>query len=165
MRAGPADPRRQRPDPALWEGPDIRAVLAVRDITRLYRLLQAHSYSQQHIAALVGQSQPEVSAITHGRQVQAYDVIERVVEGLGAPAPTPASPTPHTRPRPGPARADRSDTTQVLHLYRQHLSEPALTALTALTAHQPDQDTHAAQLKLNQLARALGIPPNHLDQA
>ncbi|HSV67482.1 MAG TPA: hypothetical protein VLJ59_16450 [Mycobacteriales bacterium] len=63
----------------------MRPAVAERDITRLYRLLQTHGYTQQHIAALTGQSQPEVSAIIHGRQVQAYDVIARIIDGLGAP--------------------------------------------------------------------------------
>ncbi|HSV64447.1 MAG TPA: helix-turn-helix transcriptional regulator [Mycobacteriales bacterium] len=77
--------RARRPDPALWEEPDMRALLAVQDITQVYRLLQTLGYSQQRIAALTGQSQPEVSAIVHGRKVMAYDVIERVIDGLGVP--------------------------------------------------------------------------------
>jgi len=39
----------------------MRAVVAVRDFTRVYRLLQKVGFSQQKIAALTGQSQPEVS--------------------------------------------------------------------------------------------------------
>ena len=42
-------------------------------------------YSQQRIAAMTGQSQPEVSSIIHGRKVMAYDVLSRVCDGLGAP--------------------------------------------------------------------------------
>jgi len=63
----------------------MRAVLATRDITGIYRLLHTYAYTLQHIAALTGQSQPEVSAIIHRRRVMAYDVIERIAEGLGFP--------------------------------------------------------------------------------
>jgi len=74
-----------RPDPVLWEDPQMRSAWAWRDITRVYRILQRHGLSQQRIAALTGQSQPEVSAIIHGRKAMAYDLIERVAEGLGVP--------------------------------------------------------------------------------
>jgi transcriptional regulator with XRE-family HTH domain len=72
-------------DPEEWDRPEMRAVLAERNITRVYRLLQKIGFSQQHIAALTGQSQPEVSAIIHGRKVMAYDVLSRICEGLGVP--------------------------------------------------------------------------------
>jgi transcriptional regulator with XRE-family HTH domain/tetratricopeptide (TPR) repeat protein len=72
-------------DPEEWDRPDMREALAVRDITRVYRLLQKIGFSQQRIAALTGQSQPEVSAIIHGRKVMAYDVLSRICDGLGAP--------------------------------------------------------------------------------
>ena len=75
----------RRVDPAHWEEPTMRAALAVRDITAIFRLLQKLGYSQQRIAVMTGQSQPEVSAIIHGRKVMAYDVLARVCEGLGAP--------------------------------------------------------------------------------
>ncbi|HSV66679.1 MAG TPA: toll/interleukin-1 receptor domain-containing protein [Mycobacteriales bacterium] len=55
-----ARPHLTRPDPALWEEPEMRALLAIQDVTRLYRLLHSYGCSQQHIAALAGQSQPEV---------------------------------------------------------------------------------------------------------
>ena len=72
-------------DPEEWERPAMRAALAARDVTRVYRLLQRIGFSQQKIAALTGQSQPEVSAIIHGRKVMAYDVLTRIADGLGAP--------------------------------------------------------------------------------
>ncbi len=72
-------------DPAEWERPEMRSALEVRDICRVYRLLQKVGFSQQRIAALTGQSQPEVSAIIHGRHVQAYDVLSRIADGLGIP--------------------------------------------------------------------------------
>jgi hypothetical protein len=75
----------QRVDPERFEEPEMRAALAVRDITTVYRLLQKIGFSQQRIAALTGQSQPEVSSIIHGRKVLAYDVLSRICDGLGAP--------------------------------------------------------------------------------
>jgi predicted XRE-type DNA-binding protein len=65
-------PRRPlRIDPAQWDEPEMRAALAVRNATAIYRLLQKAGYSQQQIASLTGQSQPEVSSIIHGRKVMA----------------------------------------------------------------------------------------------
>src|SRR5215468_3793591 len=72
-------------DPEVWERPAMRAALANRDITTVYRLLQKAGFSQQRIAALSGQSQPEVSAIIHGRRVMAYAVLSRIADGLGIP--------------------------------------------------------------------------------
>jgi predicted XRE-type DNA-binding protein len=75
----------QRPGPTLWLRPDMRTALAARDTTRIYRALRTIGYSQQTIAAFVGQSQPEVSTIVNGRKVMAYDVLLRMAEGLSAP--------------------------------------------------------------------------------
>jgi transcriptional regulator with XRE-family HTH domain len=63
----------------------MRRALAAQDITTVYRLLCQQGFSQQHIAALTGQSQPEVSSIIHGRKVMAYDVLARIADGLGIP--------------------------------------------------------------------------------
>ena len=63
----------------------MQAAVTVRDFTKVYRLLQRVGLSQARIAGLTGQSQPEVSAIIHGRKVMAYDVLLRMVEGLGIP--------------------------------------------------------------------------------
>jgi len=73
------------PEPETWDPPEMRAALNVQDVTRMYRLLQKRGYSQQQIAAMVGQSQPEVSAVIHGRKVMAYDVLSRIADGLGIP--------------------------------------------------------------------------------
>jgi hypothetical protein len=77
--------RRPLPDPAVWDDPPMRQALTDQDITTVYRLLSRLGYSQQHIAALTGQSQPEVSSIIHGRKVMAYDVLARIADGLGIP--------------------------------------------------------------------------------
>ena len=60
-------PLYERPDPTTWHRPEMLAAVTNRDITNVFRLLQKIGMSQQRIAALTGQSQPEVSAILHGR--------------------------------------------------------------------------------------------------
>jgi hypothetical protein len=75
-----------RPDPAFWAEQEVREMLAVRDIAALYQYLRRYGFSQNHIARLTGQSQPEVSAITRGlRRVQSFDVLLRIADGLGIP--------------------------------------------------------------------------------
>ncbi|MDQ3761473.1 MAG: helix-turn-helix domain-containing protein [Actinomycetota bacterium] len=68
-----------------WNDPEMRQVLADRDISSVYRQLRRIGISQRHIAALTGQSQSEVSEILKGRQVMAYDVLVRICVGLGIP--------------------------------------------------------------------------------
>ncbi len=63
----------------------MRAALEARDIGVVYRLLQRSGVTQSRIAALTGQSQPEVSEILSGRQVISYDLLSRIADGLGAP--------------------------------------------------------------------------------
>jgi hypothetical protein len=63
----------------------MQAAVAARDVTTIFRLLQKVGMPQQRIAALTGQSQPEVSAIMHGRKVMSYDVLLRITDGLGIP--------------------------------------------------------------------------------
>ncbi len=72
-------------DPRLWERPQMRVALARHDISEVYRLLGAAGVSQRRIAALTGQNQSEISDITQGRQVQAYDLLARIADGLGVP--------------------------------------------------------------------------------
>src|SRR5262249_32148821 len=76
---------RVSPDTETGKQQEMRAAVQVRNFTAIYRLLQKLGYSQQRIAALTGQSQPEVSAIIHGRKVMAYVVLIRIVDGLGIP--------------------------------------------------------------------------------
>ncbi|MGX7823710.1 helix-turn-helix domain-containing protein [Actinokineospora sp. 24-640] len=68
-----------------WEDPEMRAVLAAREVSSVYRLLRRTGVSQRQIAAMTGQSQSEVSEILKGRQVMAYDVLARIADGLGVP--------------------------------------------------------------------------------
>jgi transcriptional regulator with XRE-family HTH domain len=70
-------------NPAVWERPDMRSALAVRDVAAVFRLLQKHGLSQRQIAALTGQSQSEISEILGGRKVVSYDLLVRIAEGLG----------------------------------------------------------------------------------
>lgn len=62
-----------------------RRALAAHDIATVYRLLREAGVSQRQIAELTGQSQSEVSEILSGRRVMAYDVLERICEGLDVP--------------------------------------------------------------------------------
>ncbi|GAA1309742.1 helix-turn-helix transcriptional regulator [Saccharothrix xinjiangensis] len=72
-------------DPVVWHGREMRQALARRDVGLVYRLLRRVGVSQRQIAACTGQGQSEVSAIANGRQVQAYNVLERIADGLGIP--------------------------------------------------------------------------------
>ncbi|MBI1758904.1 MAG: helix-turn-helix transcriptional regulator [Actinobacteria bacterium] len=63
----------------------MRVALARQDVSTVYRLLQEEGYSQYAIGVLVGQSQPEVSGVVHGRRVRTYDVMVRIALGLGVP--------------------------------------------------------------------------------
>ncbi|MGH3683779.1 MAG: helix-turn-helix domain-containing protein [Pseudonocardiaceae bacterium] len=72
-------------DPTILATPAMRAALTARDISQVYRLLNAAGVPQRTIAALVGQSQSEISEIINGRQVQAYAVLHRICTGLGVP--------------------------------------------------------------------------------
>jgi transcriptional regulator with XRE-family HTH domain len=53
----------------------------------LYRILAAEAgVSQRQIAALIGQSQPEVSEIVSSRRrVESYQLLVRIAESLGIP--------------------------------------------------------------------------------
>jgi transcriptional regulator with XRE-family HTH domain len=75
----------QQPNPALWDEPGIRAHLAVRDIANVFRLLRGQGFTHRQLAELAGMSQSQVSEIMSGRQVQAYDVLVRICQGLGVP--------------------------------------------------------------------------------
>ena len=83
MNADPTPPPPLAPE--WWLHPELVPSLAVRDIGALFRWLHDRGWSQSQIGAVTGQSQPEVSAIMHGRQVQAYAVVARVADGLGVP--------------------------------------------------------------------------------
>jgi tetratricopeptide (TPR) repeat protein/transcriptional regulator with XRE-family HTH domain len=72
-------------NPSLWDRPAMRYALVRHDIGEVYRLLGAAGVSQRRIAALTGQNQSEVCEISRGRQVQAYDVLARIADGLGIP--------------------------------------------------------------------------------
>lgn len=73
-------------DPDLWRERGMRRALAVRDIGTVYRLLSETGVSQREISRLTGQSPSEVSEIIKGvRRVLAYDLLERICDGLGIP--------------------------------------------------------------------------------
>ncbi len=59
--------------------------MAARDVQTVFAVLGSMGVSQRRIAALVGQSQSEISEIRAGRRVKSVDVIERIADGLGTP--------------------------------------------------------------------------------
>src|SRR3954452_18874849 len=74
-----------RLDSAWWVRPELRSVLASRDVGGIFRWLQRHGWSQTQIGARTCQSQGEVSEILNGRQVKAYDVLERIADAFEIP--------------------------------------------------------------------------------
>ncbi|MGH3801521.1 MAG: helix-turn-helix domain-containing protein, partial [Pseudonocardiaceae bacterium] len=72
-------------DPATFAGEEMRAALAARDVTLIYRLLRQRGVTQREIARRTGQSQSEVSDILKGRKVRDVTVLERIADGLGIP--------------------------------------------------------------------------------
>jgi transcriptional regulator with XRE-family HTH domain len=65
--------------------PAMRKACASRDIAAIFRFLRDGGMTQRELAVLVRMNQSEVSAILAGRQVQAYDVLVRVADGLEIP--------------------------------------------------------------------------------
>lgn len=68
-----------------WDEPRMRAALAKHDLATVYRLLGYQGVSQRRIAALTDQGQSDISETIKGRQVMAYDVLQRIADGLGVP--------------------------------------------------------------------------------
>ena len=72
-------------DSSWWDHAELRPVLASRDVAGIFRWLQRHGWSQTQIGARTCQSQGEVSEILNGRQVKAYDVLERIADAFEIP--------------------------------------------------------------------------------
>ncbi|GAA4609268.1 tetratricopeptide (TPR) repeat protein [Actinoplanes octamycinicus] len=69
-----------------WEGRPIREFLERRDVTAIFRFLHARGVSYASIGGLVGISPNRAAEIAKNiRQVTAYEVLDRVAEGLGIP--------------------------------------------------------------------------------
>jgi hypothetical protein len=71
--------------PDVWELPEMRAALALRDITTVYRLLRHHGVPPDRIAALTGQPDRDVDRVLAGAKVEAYDTLADIATGLGVP--------------------------------------------------------------------------------
>ncbi|MEW2474680.1 hypothetical protein AB0875_12905 [Micromonospora gifhornensis] len=72
----------------LWNGRPISEFLRRRDITAVFRFLHARGVSYGRIAGLVGVSANRAAEIAKGaRQVTAYEVLERIADGLNIPRP------------------------------------------------------------------------------
>jgi transcriptional regulator with XRE-family HTH domain len=65
--------------------PRMQDACTKRDIAAIFRILLEGGMTQRDIAYLVKMSQSEVSEILKGRQVQSYDVLVRVADGLDIP--------------------------------------------------------------------------------
>ncbi|MEU4444035.1 hypothetical protein AB0K14_11380 [Actinosynnema sp. NPDC050801] len=75
-----------RPDlPDVWEQPEMRAALALRDITAVYRLLTHHGVPRDRIASLTGQPDHDVDRVLSGANVESYDTLTDIATGLGVP--------------------------------------------------------------------------------
>ena len=72
-------------DPRLYDRPEVRPILAERNIAGLYRALHDAGVPQRRIAELTGQSQSEISEILKGRRVLSYDLLVRIADRLGIP--------------------------------------------------------------------------------
>lgn len=71
-------------DPGLFDDPDVRRMLARRDIRGVYQHLVANGVSQARLAALTGQNSSCISEVLRGRrQVTGYELLVRIAAGLG----------------------------------------------------------------------------------
>jgi hypothetical protein len=72
---------------SVWPRPDVRLMLATRDIRALYDMLQRYGVPQRLIAVMTEQAQSEISDILGrtGRRVTSYDLLARIAEGLRVP--------------------------------------------------------------------------------
>lgn len=74
------------PPPArLWDDPEIQPALRNHDMAAVFGYLTRHGYSQRKIGELTGQSQPEISAVVHGRRITGYATLSRIADGLAIP--------------------------------------------------------------------------------
>ncbi|WP_144121042.1 hypothetical protein [Catellatospora sichuanensis] len=71
---------------ASWNGVPLADVLRQRDVTSLFLFLRSRGITRASIAAQTGLAENRVRAISQGQQqVTAYDVLERIAEGLTIP--------------------------------------------------------------------------------
>src|SRR5689334_401918 len=70
---------------AYWDRPEMRDALARRDIGTVFRLLVESGVAQRELAQTTRQNQSEISDIIGGRQVMAYELLERIALSLGIP--------------------------------------------------------------------------------
>lgn len=70
---------------AYWDRPEMRDALARRDIGTVFRLLVEAGVPQRELALATRQNQSEISDIIGGRQVMAYELLERIALSLGIP--------------------------------------------------------------------------------
>lgn len=74
-----------RPDPSMWELPELRGAIASRNWGMVFASLRRRGYSQEELATITGYSCGEVAAIVGGRPILSYDAQLRVAKALGVP--------------------------------------------------------------------------------
>ncbi|MGX2995580.1 helix-turn-helix domain-containing protein [Streptomyces sp. JNUCC 64] len=162
----------------LWDHPTMRRALSERDMGTVLRRFRQHTgISQTKIGALVGLSQPDISAIERGvREVTSADVLERIVTGLDIPADLPplASATDRFTPA-GPtsvgAGADPADPEDDVRRRDLMTGAAGISAalLTPQSAHGVPRPTtptaHLERTLFESGATARPVPLSELDMA
>jgi transcriptional regulator with XRE-family HTH domain len=70
----------------VWQKPDVRVALRVRNVGAVFRLAQQCGHSQSRIAGAVDMTQSRVNELVNGKRiVRELDVFERVAQGLTMP--------------------------------------------------------------------------------
>ncbi|MGV9680760.1 hypothetical protein ACWDSJ_36285 [Nocardia sp. NPDC003482] len=76
----------KRPSPDVWEHPDMRRALAVRNFAKVFTILKTKQFSQRAILRLTNLSSATFHAIVReGRDVKDIEVLTRIADGLGFP--------------------------------------------------------------------------------
>src|SRR5262245_25942024 len=167
----------------LWDRPEMRGALQVRDFGRVFELLRQYAgLSQTAIGSLTGLAQGKVSDIMNGRhQVTAFDVVERIADGVSMPdaARITLGLAPHTAlalliPRqddgPGfaaptaPPSVDRIGDSEGDEMRRRQFVGLTGAALFSAVVGKTDA-THDIPCGIEDLAAALTEPPMAVDRA
>ena len=146
------------PDQAVWRAEEARQALAQRDIAAVYRVLQAAGYSQRRIAALVGQSQSEISEILTGRRVSSYHVLVRIADRLGVPRESMGLSTDPGAAQSSMCRARTPVVVNPLAVQRdQRSGRPHAPTVSVWTGVEIRQFRTAYRMSVREFARHLGV--------
>lgn len=86
-RSGGPSAAPRKPNPWLWEQPRVREALRRHNFAAVFEWVYVSTgMTQREIGELVDMTQPQIAAIINNqRRVTCYDVIMRIVVGLGIP--------------------------------------------------------------------------------